>query len=91
MNVCQHCIVSGKVQGVFYRASTCQKASELGIKGWVRNLNNGDVEVFACGEHEQLEVFIHWLWQGPAHASVNDVSILKSEVEEFSDFSIRYD
>lgn len=91
MNICRRCVVSGKVQGVFFRASTCQKASELGIKGWVRNLNDGSVEVFACGTPEKLDEFIQWLWVGPSQSEVKDVSILQSEVETYDDFTIRYD
>jgi acylphosphatase len=91
MNICRRCIVSGKVQGVFFRASTCQKASELGIKGWIRNRNDKNVEVFACGETDKLDEFIQWLWIGPDSAKVSDVSISHADVENFSDFSIRYD
>ena len=91
MNVCRRCVVSGKVQGVFFRASTCQKASELGVKGWVRNLDNSDVEVFACGAPDILDDFIQWLWMGPAQAKVTDVSVLHAEVQNYDDFFIRYD
>ena len=91
MNICRRCVVSGKVQGVFFRASTCQKASELGLKGWVRNLQDNSVEIFACGAPEKLDEFTQWLWVGPSQAEVSDVSVLQAEVELHNDFSIRYD
>ena len=91
MNICRRYIVSGKVQGVFFRASTCQKASELGVNGWVRNQANGDVEVFACGHPNTLDEFTQWLWIGPSQAGVADVSVMQSDVENCDDFSIRYD
>lgn len=91
MNVCRRCIVSGKVQGVFFRAATCQKASELGIKGWVRNVTNGDVEVFACGDSAKLDDFTQWLWQGPEQADVKDVSVRQAEATNYGDFTIRYE
>lgn len=68
-------IVHGRVQGVFYRASTREQALRLGLKGWVRNLEDGCVEALACGPETQLEVFCDWLWQGPAQADVTDVVV----------------
>lgn len=66
-----HCYISGKVQGVWFRATTKQQAEELGITGWVRNLADGRVEVMACGSEEQIELFYAWLEQGPPHAIVS--------------------
>ncbi len=91
MNVCRRCIVSGHVQGVFFRTSTCQKASELGIKGWVKNLSNKDVEVFASGSPQAIDEFVQWLWVGPENASVSDVRILQAPFVQHNDFIIRYD
>ncbi|HHF7345717.1 TPA: acylphosphatase [Legionella feeleii] len=67
-----HCYVSGKVQGVWFRASTKSEADRLGLKGWVRNLSDGRVEVFACGNENQLELFYAWLQQGPRFADVSE-------------------
>ena len=91
MSTCIHCIVSGRVQGVFYRASTQEKALQLGLTGWVRNMPNGDVELEACGSKEQVGQFHEWLWQGPAHAVVSDV-VCKSTGGEsvIDDFEVRY-
>lgn len=69
---CMRCFVSGRVQGVWFRASTKEEADKLEIKGWVRNLSDGRVEVLACGDVEQLEQFYEWLQQGPPLAEVND-------------------
>ncbi len=86
-----HVIISGKVQGVWYRASTKQKADELGIFGWVRNRANGNVEAVFEGEKEALDEMIAWCWIGPARAQVSDVKTvpLKSD-ETFSGFVVLY-
>lgn len=63
------------MQGVFYRAATADRASELGVDGWVRNLADGSVEVVASGESEALESLAEWLWHGPPAASVSAVTI----------------
>lgn len=73
MKACIRCWVSGRVQGVWYRASTQDKARELGIAGYAKNLPDGRVEVLACGSGRALEDLRQWLWQGPPHASVNQV------------------
>jgi len=66
-------LVSGLVQGVFYRASTRTQARELGLTGHARNLPDGRVEVVAHGEPEALDALERWLWQGPPAAEVEDV------------------
>jgi acylphosphatase len=58
------CFVSGKVQGVFYRASTARKAHELGLGGYARNLPDGRVEVHVVGDAGAVESLVEWLWQG---------------------------
>ncbi len=67
------CVISGQVQGVWFRASTQQRAQSLGINGSAKNLLNGDVEVIACGEEQALSELREWLWQGPQFAKVGDV------------------
>lgn len=84
-----HLVVQGKVQGVYYRASAKVKAKELSIKGWIRNTPDGNVEVRATGEKDQLEKFINWCRQGPRHAAVSDVVITKTEEEKFVEFRIK--
>lgn len=66
-------LVSGRVQGVFYRASTREQALRLGLTGHARNLPDGRVEVRAHGEAAALEALERWLWQGPPAARVTDV------------------
>lgn len=72
--VCRRCYVSGRVQGVFFRATTQAEAQQLGVTGYARNLRDGRVEVLACGAHSQVEALCAWLAQGPAHAQVSDVN-----------------
>jgi acylphosphatase len=72
--VCRRCLVSGRVQGVFYRATVARRARELGIDGYARNLPDGRVEVLACGPAAALESFIAALWAGSTASKVNDVA-----------------
>lgn len=88
-HVCIHATISGKVQGVFYRHHTRQKAQELGITGWVKNLPNGNVELIACGNHEALEQLTTWLWEGPSRAQVKKVICKKVDAEIYDDFKIK--
>ncbi|MGB0712776.1 MAG: acylphosphatase [Gammaproteobacteria bacterium] len=71
---CFLCRVSGRVQGVWYRASTAHKARELGLTGHAHNLSDGSVEVLACGEDGAVQDLLSWLWQGPPAARVEQVS-----------------
>lgn len=70
-----HILISGKVQGVCYRASCKEYALSIGLKGWVKNLDDGSVEVLAQGEKVNLEKFIAWCKQGPPQAKVEEVRI----------------
>lgn len=72
---CRRFLVSGRVQGVFFRSSTRDRAMQLGLKGFARNLEDGRVEVHACGKRDVLAVLEEWLWQGPPMAQVNDVVV----------------
>ena len=75
MKTCMHCFVSGRVQGVFYRASAQERARELGVTGWAKNLPDGRVEVRACGDRDKVEAFRAWLEQGPSAATVERVEV----------------
>jgi len=66
-------VVSGRVQGVFFRASTCQQAQSLGLNGVARNLDDGRVEVIAQGELAAIETLAQWLQHGPPNARVEAV------------------
>lgn len=65
--------MAGRVQGVFYRASTRARAQSLGVTGYARNLADGRVEVLACGTPEAVEALCEWLWQGPPAAQVSAI------------------
>jgi acylphosphatase len=73
MNHCRKCIVKGRVQGVFFRASACVEARRLNLTGYAKNLPAGEVEVLACGTTESLDELQRWLWQGPPAAKVTEV------------------
>jgi len=89
---CLHIVIRGKVQGVFFRATTAEKARSLGLSGWVRNLPDGSVEVVVKGDEEKLKELIEFCHKGPPLARVTEV--LVQEVEDPKDlphpFSIRY-
>ena len=86
-----HVFISGRVQGVFFRSNTKRVADTLGIKGWVRNLSDGRVEVMVEGERNGIDRFIKSLKKGTGAARVDNVEIETQEYKgEFKDFSIRY-
>ena len=70
-----HLIIKGRVQGVFYRASTKKEANKLGIKGWIRNLPTGEVEGFFEGEKKALDEIINFCKIGPSSAEVEEIKI----------------
>ena len=83
--------VYGKVQGVFFRAFTKEKADLLGIVGWVRNLPDGTVQIVAEGTPERLEEFLSYIRQGPPLAVVTKVESFEEPGDgEFNGFEIRY-
>jgi acylphosphatase len=73
--VFRKCWVGGRVQGVFYRATAAQRARELNVKGYARNLPDGRVEVLACGEEQVVQTFIDWLWIGSSASKVTSVEV----------------
>ena len=74
-------LVSGRVQGVFFRDSTRQVADSLGLTGHAVNLPDGNVEVLACGDRDAVEQLAHWLHEGPRMARVDNVSAQDVDVE----------
>lgn len=84
---CVRCLVSGRVQGVWYRASTQLRARELGLTGRACNLPDGRVEVVACGDVTALEALCAWLWQGSELAQVDDVVIESCAHPGLDDFT----
>jgi acylphosphatase len=81
--------VSGKVQGVFFRASTKEQANQLGVKGFVRNEPNGDVYIEAEGEEDKLKLFLEWCRRGPSRARVENVKTEEAELKCFLSFEVR--
>ena len=87
-----HVVISGRVQGVWFRASTKEKADQLGLTGWVKNTNDGNVEAVFEGEEKFVQEMLNWCHQGPRHSKVENVEIKKQQESSnvFNDFSIRY-
>ena len=81
-------LVSGRVQGVFYRASARSKAEELGITGFVQNLPDGKVYIEAEGSDEKLDLFKSWCAEGPPRAQVEQVEIKEGELKNFTSFGV---
>ncbi|MCX7982404.1 MAG: acylphosphatase [Syntrophales bacterium] len=86
-----HVLISGRVQGVFFRAETQRVAEKLGIKGWVRNTKDGKVEAVFEGEEEKLEEMLTWCRRGPSLARVTEVEVKEEPFSgTFDDFRITY-
>lgn len=88
MPTCRRCFVSGHVQGVAYRAAAQHKARELGVSGYARNIADGRVELLVCGDTAAVDALCAWLWQGPPHAQVSDVTCMDVEIEPPHDFTV---
>ena len=86
-----HVFISGKVQGVYYRANTRDAAREKGVKGWVRNLDDGRVEAVFEGEEDAVKAMVEWCHKGSRRAEVEDVEVEWEDAKgEFDGFDIRY-
>ncbi len=81
-----HCM--GKVQGVYYRASTKEVATGLGLYGWVKNQADGSVLIHAEGQEEAINQLVSWCKQGPRFAEVEAVEVIEAEVEGYTTFDI---
>ncbi len=82
-------VVSGDVQGVFFRDSTRREANRLGVAGWVRNRSDGRVEAWLEGPPEAVARLVRWCADGPRHATVDDVRVSEAEPEGHDRFAIR--
>jgi acylphosphatase len=80
--------IEGDVQGVFFRQSTQEKATEFGIRGTVKNCNDDSVEIIATGSKEQLDKLVAWCWEGPPRAVVRNVITQDLSLQQFYNFSI---
>ena len=86
-----HVLISGIVQGVWFRANTKNQAEQLGLTGWVRNLSDGRVEVVCEGEEKDVHSMIEWCRGGPPHAEVAAVAVENEQCSgECSDFTVRF-
>lgn len=84
-------LVSGRVQGVYYRSYAQNRARQLGLKGWVRNNPDGSVEMVCEGEEEAVESMIDWCWKGSPSSRVSGVEVAWEEYRgEFEDFRVTY-
>jgi len=91
MNKSVHVVISGRVQGVWFRASTKEQAERLGLIGWVRNTENGDVEAVFQGSDKLVEEILNWCKTGPPLAKVNNIKVENIEqINDINCFSIRY-
>ncbi|MEV5126573.1 acylphosphatase [Streptomyces decoyicus] len=82
-------VVSGDVQGVFFRDTCRRKADEHGVAGWVRNLPDGTVEAVFEGEPERVQEMVDWAREGPPMATVNTASVHEEQPEGLTGFDIR--
>jgi acylphosphatase len=84
-----HVVISGIVQGVWYRASTKVKAEQLGLTGWVKNTSDGNVEAVFEGDEQKIKEMVAWCWKGPPNAKVTDICMKQdSVVGSFKEFSV---
>jgi acylphosphatase len=84
-----HVFVSGDVQGVFFRYETRERARELGLAGWVRNLPDGRVEAVFEGPQEAVDQMVAWCRQGPEQADVREVDVRDEDPEGLDTFEVR--
>jgi acylphosphatase len=79
--IAKKCLITGRVQGVFYRGSAAHRARELGVGGYARNLPDGRVEVLAYGDAAAVQQLVEWLWIGPSAARVTAVEVADADCE----------
>ena len=84
-----HVIISGRVQGVWFRGWTRQQASSLGLTGWVRNRRDGTVEAIFQGDAADIDAMLNACWQGPPAASVADIRVADGVLSTFQNFRHR--
>jgi len=86
-----HAIITGRVQGVFFRMETRRAAQRLGVFGWVRNRRDGTVEALFEGDKHRVDAMLGWCNEGPPHAHVTEVKVdLEEYSGEFESFEITY-
>jgi acylphosphatase len=85
-----HVYVTGKVQGVYYRANTRDTAHEQGLDGWVRNLDDGRVEAVFEGPEPDVETMVEWCHDGSPRARVDDVAVEYEDPEGLAGFEVKW-
>ncbi len=85
----KHVLVSGKVQGVWFRESTREAAERFGVSGWVRNLPDGRVEVMAAGPPDAVDRLVQWCHHGPSKARVDAVEVADTDEDVASGFTVK--
>ena len=85
-----HALVKGRVQGVGFRYSAVREAERLKLKGFVRNVSDGNVEVWVEGSEKELGLFLAWLRRGPQFARVDSVEKDEREPKAYSEFTVEY-
>jgi acylphosphatase len=86
---CLHLLISGKVQGVWFRESMRQEALINGATGWVRNLPGGEVEAVVCGNEAEVQAMLEWARKGPPLAKISDIETREIPAETFASFEKR--
>lgn len=86
--IARQAVVSGRVQGVYYRASTQQQARRLAVAGWVRNRPDGSVEAWLEGAPDAVEALLAWMRRGPAGARVTDITVTETRPRNDADFVV---
>jgi len=91
MDIRAHVLITGRVQGVFYRASTRDMAEQFGLTGWVKNTSDGRVEAVFEGEENSVKNMVKWCYQGPRFSDVLNVKVTYEKfLREFDEFSIKH-
>jgi len=86
-----HVVISGRVQGVFFRMETQRAAKNRGVYGWVKNRRDGKVEAVFEGDKKRVDAMIEWCWKGSPMAQVQNVEVVGEDYSgEFVDFSVTY-
>ncbi len=86
-----HAVISGRVQGVFFRMETQRAARRIGVTGWVRNKADGTVEAIFEGDEDRVASVLEWCKQGPPHARVDNIDVKMAAFSgEFESFDVRY-
>jgi acylphosphatase len=83
-----HLLISGKVQGVFFRETSRRLAEKLNVKGWIKNTSDGNVEALVTGDENALNDFVNFCKEGPERAAVDEVKVSKQQRIDFDKFEV---